>query len=205
MKLFPKKRKHSFLFLIGLTVLVCVGIKLVSKIFIVQMPIEFFSSNNNYNNTYTQTVNMPLTNPYDCGNFCGPTSRCAITGHQCTADLDCPGCTPPSQSIPGVTGSSIRGNNDAGKLGVGDAVSYSSLTTDMGTQSKLYDTATSNLGPMHPNLGENLWIKNYEFSMNDFNRRYRPVGLEFIPNYKKTFTLSGEFATTGPLPSNAYL
>jgi hypothetical protein len=38
------------------------------------------------------TVNLPLTTAYSCQNFCGPTSRCSVTGHQCMADIDCPGC-----------------------------------------------------------------------------------------------------------------
>ena len=195
MKFFQQRQKHVLL-IICVTVVACICIKGIVHLFFYKNSIEFFSDNN---------TSIPLTIPYNCDNFCGPNARCAITGQQCTADMDCPGCLPPTNSLPKVPSASVRGNNDAGKLGISNAGSFSKLTTDIGTQSKLYDAASSNLGPIHPNLGKNTWITNYRLSMNDFNQRYRPVGLEFIPNYKKTFTLSGEFSSTGPLPANAYL
>ena len=40
----------------------------------------------------SHTVNLPLNTTTTCQNFCGPTARCAITGHQCSSDADCPGC-----------------------------------------------------------------------------------------------------------------
>lgn len=47
----------------------------------------------------SHTVNLPLTTTYSCTNFCGPTARCSITGQQCSADIDCPGCQPYSPPL----------------------------------------------------------------------------------------------------------
>jgi hypothetical protein len=45
--------------------------------------------------TTTHTVDLPLTTKFSCKNFCAPaTARCAITGEQCMADIDCRGCNP---------------------------------------------------------------------------------------------------------------
>ena len=46
----------------------------------------------NNSELYSHTVNTPLTTTTSCKNFCGPPARCSITGQQCTADIDCPGC-----------------------------------------------------------------------------------------------------------------
>ena len=47
-----------------------------------------------YDGSTSHTVDLPLTTSYSCTNFCGPTARCSITGQQCSADIDCPGCQP---------------------------------------------------------------------------------------------------------------
>jgi len=76
----------------------------------------------------SHTVNLPLTTTYSCSNFCGPTARCSITGQQCSADIDCPGCqpySPPLKKSPDC----IPGDNDAGKLTVGVTPRYSPLTS----------------------------------------------------------------------------
>ena len=45
---------------------------------------EFFDTKNSY------SVN--LFDSGNCKNKCSPTARCYLTGQQCFADLDCPGC-----------------------------------------------------------------------------------------------------------------
>ena len=152
----------------------------------------------------THSVSMPITNIYNCQNFCGPTGRCALTGQQCVADIDCPGCTPPRTYEENKNTPEIKGNNDAGKLSSGNGYAYSTLTTDIGTQSKLY-TSKLNEEPLHPNFGVNTWITKYNQSMEDFNKRYRPFGLQFMPRYKNRYTLTGEFWTSGPIPANGYI
>ena len=43
-------------------------------------------------------VDLPLTTNYSCQNFCGPPSRCSITGEKCMSDKDCIGCKLPTCS-----------------------------------------------------------------------------------------------------------
>ena len=42
----------------------------------------------------SHSVDLPINNPIDCSNMCGPLGRCYKTGEQCTSDIDCPGCNP---------------------------------------------------------------------------------------------------------------
>ena len=89
--------------------------------------VECFTSGTVSDKT-THTVDLPLNTTYSCQNFCGPTSRCAITGQQCFTDFDCPGCQRNLSSSP-KTSECIPGNNDAGKLTVGVTPTYSPLTS----------------------------------------------------------------------------
>ena len=151
----------------------------------------------------THSVDLPINNTLDCSNMCSPLARCYKTGQQCSSDIDCPGCNP-FKSSTSISTSSVRGNNDAGILTNGVTPRYSSLTTDIGTQAKLYTSNKLNK-PAMPNFGVNTWITGYNNSMEEFNKRYRPYGLRFMPNYKNRYTLTGQFMDNGPLPSNAYI
>ena len=107
----------------------------------------------------SHTVDLPLTTTYSCNNFCGPLARCSITGQQCSADIDCPGCqpySPPLKKGPDC----IPGDNDAGKLTVGVTPSYSPLTSGYGTQERVI---TSNMfaKPAEPNFGVNTWMAEF--------------------------------------------
>jgi hypothetical protein len=151
----------------------------------------------------SHTVDLPLTNANSCQNFCSPTSRCAITGQQCFADIDCPGCQPssPSSSSSKKTQGCIPGDNDAGKLTVGVTPQYSSLTSGYGTQKaiitdKLYGK------PLQSNFGVDNWRKSFNESQDLFNKRYKPNQLQYMPNYPPMYTATGEFLGDGPLPSN---
>jgi len=96
---------------------------------------ECFSSTPSFGYTSkstNHTVDLPLTTTYSCKNFCGPTARCLITGQQCTADIDCPGCQPYSPPLQ-RTGCGPPGDNDAGKLTWGMTPTYSPLTSGFGT------------------------------------------------------------------------
>jgi hypothetical protein len=133
----------------------------------------------------THSVDMPLTTRYSCKNFCGPTARCSITGQQCFADIDCPGCAPLNTEF-------IPGNDNAEKIGV----TYSTLTTDIGTN------ATVITKPVTLNFGVNTWKTTFNDNMKLFNERYKPPSREY-PKYPERTTLSGEFVDNGPLQSNA--
>jgi hypothetical protein len=168
--------------------------------------IERFSTNEMISNKNTHTVDLPLNTTYSCKNFCGPTARCAITGHQCFTDIDCPGCQPYSSSLSKAeplskTKDCIPGTNDAGKLTVGVTPNYSPLTTGFGTREKII-TNDMYSQPPQANFGVDTWGKSFNESQELFNRRYKPGQLQFMPNYPVTYGVTGEFITDGPLPSN---
>lgn len=164
---------------------------------------ENFTTDISLNNATSDTVDLPLTTTYSCKNFCSPTARCAITGQQCMADIDCPGCqpnTPPSQRLT----KSVPGDNDAGKLTWGVTPQYSTLTTDIGTRAKII-TDNKFSKPAQANFGVDTWSSSFVESEKLFNARYKPPKLLNMPNYPKRFSLLGSFYDDGPLPSNAYL
>ena len=151
----------------------------------------------------SHTVNLPLTTTYSCKNFCGPTARCSITGQQCFADIDCPGC---KQHIPPITKSiqNIPGDNDAGKLTLGVTPQYSSLTSGYGThESIITDNMYSK--PAMANFGINTWLSEFNEDQKLFDDRYKPTKVNFMPNYPKRYSLTGEFIEDGPFASNAPL
>jgi hypothetical protein len=152
------------------------------------------------------TVDLPLTTTTSCKNFCGPTARCAITGQQCFTDIDCPGCQP---YIPPVTLQKqyiVPGDDDAGKLTLGVTPQYSPLTNGYGTKERI---VTDDLysKPSQANFGINSWRSSYDEDTKLFDQRYRPSksNLKFVPDYSKTYSLTGEFLIEGPLAANAYL
>ena len=161
------------------------------------------------------TVNIPLTTTFGCKNFCGPPARCAITGEQCMADIDCRGCNPYGPDFKPPSTKNVPGNNEAGKMTWGVTPTYSDLTTDMGTQAKLFSDNRMNASnnpnkpnlskPVQANFGMNTWITSFNGGQQLFDERYKPAGLQYMPNYDKRYTLTGEFVDDGPLPSNAYL
>jgi hypothetical protein len=159
----------------------------------------------------THTVDLPLTTTQSCKNFCAPaTARCVITGEQCMADIDCRGCNPhinaKDKTISLTPTRNIPGQNDAGKLTLGVTPTYSTLTTDIGTQAKLYTSNQKKLdAPLQPNFGVNTWINDFKGSQELFDERYKPAGLKFMPTYDKRYSITGEFKDEGPLASNAYL
>jgi hypothetical protein len=158
--------------------------------------------------TTTHTVNLPLTTKYSCKNFCAPaTARCAITGEQCMADIDCRGCNPYGPTIKKQQSTAnVPGQNDAGKLTWGVTPTYSILTTDIGTRAKLFTSNKEKLDPPpHGSFGVNTWITAFNGGQKLFDERYKPSGLKFMPNYDKRYTATGQFIDDGPLASNAYL
>jgi len=153
----------------------------------------------------SHTVNLPLTTTYSCTNFCGPQSRCAVSGHQCTSDIDCPGCQP---YVPPLTNSETRivpGDDDAGKLTIGVTPRYSPLTTDIGTKAAPVETYDPLSRPPMPDFGENTWEKSFEQDQKMFNNTYKPPTLTNMPNYKERYSMTGIFKTDGPYASNATL
>lgn len=149
----------------------------------------------------SHTVDLPLNTTYNCSNFCGPISRCAITGQQCFTDIDCPGCKPYSPPLSNTSTNSIPGDNDSGKLTVGVTPDYSSLTSGYGTKERII---TKDLygQPAQANFGYDTWGSTFNEGQVLFNKRYKPNQLPYMPNYPPMYSITGEFIGDGPLPSN---
>jgi len=160
------------------------------------------------------TVNLPLTTTNSCSNFCGPQSQCAKTRDQCTSDIDCPGCQPILPSDDDNVGPDVRGQNDAGILGL-LAPRYSSLTTDIGTQAAFYYPASS-IGPgsktsqvavAQLGSGPTLVAKEGQRLFNKKNAYLRRQGRwMFEPKYPASESATGMFMDNdGPLAANSFL
>jgi hypothetical protein len=152
------------------------------------------------------SADLPLTTTYTCNNFCGPPNRCSKTGQQCFADSDCPGCEPYVPPLKKAKGC-VPGDNDAGKLVYNQNPRYSSLTTDIGTQARLYIPSNQFAPPPQPLIGVNTWTAKFKGGEKLFNQRYKPSKGEYAytPSYPNRYSLSGEFIQDGPLASNAYI
>jgi len=153
----------------------------------------------------SHTVNLPINTTFSCENVCGPLARCSKTGEQCTSDVDCYGCQPKVYE-PDYAMKDIGGQNDAGKLTGGITPRYSTLTTDIGTQAKLYGKG-ENLMPMQYFKGVDQWTKPFKAGMELYNKKFNPniQVLPFLPKYPQRPSLSGEFVDDGPLAANAFL
>ena len=158
-------------------------------------------------NSTSHTVDLPLTTTYSCKNMCGPQARCSITGQQCTADIDCPGCQPKINGVKTQNNSniSVPGNNDAGKLTVGVTPQYSPLTSDMGTKALTISGKEFSKTPS-PTFGINTWRDEFDAEQKLFDKRYKPPSdIEFMPSYPQRYSVTGDFLENGPLASNALL
>jgi len=151
---------------------------------------------------YSHTVDLPINTTLSCKNMCGSLGRCYLTGEQCTSDVDCFGCQT-SQNPKMLSIELLRGQNDAGKETTGVTPTYSVLTTDIGTNAKLYNKL--NIDPPQYDIGVNTWRKKYDDGQKFFDMRYSHGQLDYMPTYPKRKTLSGQFDDDGPLASNAYL
>ena len=170
--------------------------------------IESFQQSNNssLNNSTSHTVDLPLTTTYSCKNMCGPQARCSITGQQCMADIDCPGCQPKINSVKTQSGNkNVPGDNDAGKLTVGVTPQYSPLTSDIGTKALTILGKEFSKTPS-PTFGINTWRDEFDAEQKLFDKRYKPPSdIEFMPSYPQRYSVTGDFLENGPLASNASL
>ena len=174
-------------------------------LFIIFYWIHFLSKNKYitecFTSGYSSSVDLPLNTKYSCNNFCGPNARCSITGQQCMADIDCPGCQPHTPPLPKYNSNNIIGDNDAGKLTIGITPQYSPLTSGYGTNERII---TNDLysKPSMASFGVNTWITEFQEEKKLFDKRYKPKELQYMPNYPSKYTLSGILTEDGPLPSN---
>jgi len=156
-------------------------------------------------NQQTNTVNLPLNTKYSCKNMCGPTSRCSITGQQCLADIDCPGCQPYSPPLTRNANTNTPGDNDSGKLTNGVTPTYSTLTTDIGTSAYIINNSNYSRTPQLYANGVNTWRTNFNASSLIFDSKFKPPQLQYMPTYNKSYSVTGEFIDNGPLASNSYM
>lgn len=161
---------------------------------------ECFLGEYDENSKTTHNVNMPLTTTVSCSNMC-INARCSKTGQQCLSDIDCPGCQEIKLAKQHLYSTPVESNNSAGKLTTAISPNYSTLTTDIGTKSKVYNSNAKH--PPQANFGENIWINNYNTENELFNKRYKPSGLYFMPKYPKKYSITGTFVEDGPLSSNS--
>lgn len=157
----------------------------------------------------SHTVDLPLNNPLECRNFCNPLSICAITGGQCTSDVDCPGCEALASTSGANYGytqqdtSHVMGDNDAGKM-LSAVKNYSSLTTDSGTRAPSLPHTQNMPSPRHIQ-GDDLWASRFNSGMEIYDKRYNPGASPLIMNYPVTYTMTGEFLDNGPPAANSTL
>ena len=154
----------------------------------------------NENSDTSHSVNLPLTQTYDCKNFCNPSARCAITGQQCFTDIDCPGCQPKNNKKEKPVKDCIPGLNDGGKLTTGLTPQFSSLVAGYGTQETILNDISS-IAPK-ANFGIDVYSQSFNETQEIFNKRYKPKKLNFMPNYKPLYTLTGDYIVEEPYPSN---
>jgi len=197
------KNKYMTILLLFCIILIFIIFYWINFLSINKYIVECFSSgpvSEDINGTTSHSVDLPLTTKYSCNNFCGPNARCSITGQQCTADIDCPGCQPYSPPL-SKSNNNILGDNDAGKLTIGVTPQYSSLTNGYGTNQRI---VTNDLysKPITPGFGINSWSSEFEQEYVLFNNRYKPKELQYMPNYLNRYSLTGQFIEDGPLPSN---
>jgi hypothetical protein len=207
------KNKYATIILALISIILLIGIfNYINYLVKNRYYVECFDSNialykDTGSPTTTHTVNLPLTTKYSCQNFCAPaTARCAITGEQCMADIDCRGCNPYGPNVKPQSTASVPGENDAGKLTWGVTPTYSTLTTDIGTKAKLFTSNEDKLeAAPQASFGVNTWSSAFNQGQQLFDERYKPAGLKNMPNYDKRYSATGQFIDDGPLASNAYL
>lgn len=159
-----------------------------------QNNIETFSNYLNTNKSHT--VNLPINTTTTCQNFCNPRNICAISGGQCSDDIDCYGCQAMGNEYSISGGTDVPGNNENGKLTT--TPTYSVVTTDIGTNAKPIDSKNDN--PVNMYLGPSEWTESANVGMELYDKRYNPSidTLPFLPNYPESVSITGEFKENFP-------
>lgn len=102
---------------------------------------------------YLKTVDLPITFPFSCKNFCGPGNRCVITGEQCSNDYDCSGC----ENIPKMKPPKVDPY-------------YRELSSRNEQMGDVYVGSKNNLPPLYYS-GGNDWINIFNKGMEIYNRK----------------------------------
>jgi hypothetical protein len=91
--------------------------------------------------------------------------------------------------------------NASGKMTTGVTPTYSSLTTDIGTHAKLFNSNQNTPTPKLSN-GINTWMTAFNEGKELYDSKFAPPQLQYMPQYKKRYSATGEFVDTGPVASN---
>jgi hypothetical protein len=167
---------NIFLFLVGLVIIYCIFIKFMLT------NIEGYQST--YSNEYLKTVDLPITFPFSCKNFCGPGNTCAITGEQCTNDYDCTGC----ENIPKYKPPKVEPH-------------YKELSQNNEQMDYVYVGSKNNLTPLYYS-GGNDWIKSFNKGIELYNRKElfnNPLDefeKKIVSVYPKTTSATGQYYET---------
>jgi hypothetical protein len=146
----------------------------------------------NYANIdYSKTVDLPLTFPFSCKNFCGPNNTCAITGEQCSDDYDCTGCENMNKLKP-------------------QAVEpyYKELSKKDDQMDSVYVGSKNNLVPSNYS-GKKSWINSFNEGIKMYNKKEmynNPLSdyeKKILPSYPTNISMTGSYYETTPPASNA--
>ncbi len=131
-----------------------------------------------------KTVDLPLTFPFSCKNFCGPNNKCAKTGEQCSNDYDCTGCenmnklkTPKIEPYYRELSKNIQFDS----VGVG---------------------SINNIVPL--NNIKDKWRKNFDEAMKIYNNKMalNNVDSKMMADYPTSLSVTGQYKYTGAMPYN---
>lgn len=144
-------------------------------------------------NEYSKTVDLPLTFPFSCKNFCGPKNTCAITGEQCSNDYDCTGCENMNKLKPPKV----------------DPYYLELSPNNKFNMDSVYVGSKNNLTPQYYSQTDNKWIKTFNEAIKMYNERqlYNTPINDFEKKiqiyYPQTVSSTGQFYSTTPPPYNS--
>jgi hypothetical protein len=151
------------------------------------MPYTFGDYSSDSSKQNMNVVSMPILDNAGptCANMCGPSGRCSITGQQCTADIDCPGCQPRFPITQNTIDNFVPPDNDSGILTTEKQLNYSKLTSDIGTRARRvmeysvskneFSTPTVSNALKSSLLGTSQWRSPYDLNTYVFSANPNPL------------------------------
>jgi hypothetical protein len=184
-----------------IVIIVIIIVVILALFFHIFMKNNIESFSNYLNTNKSHTVNLPINTTVSCKNFCNPQNICALTGDQCSDDVDCCPALENKYNSKNIYNDEKRKE----KTDIIFNISESILTTDIGTNAKSIDS--KNDLPINLYNGPNLWEESANVGMELYDKRYNPP-IEFlssVPHYPFITTLTGEFLSNFPPASNIHI
>ena len=175
-------KNNIFLYLLGLIIIYC-----IFTCFMLTNVEGYQSTYYNESDEYSKTIDLPITFPFSCKNFCGPGNTCAITGEQCSNDYDCSGC----ENIPKLKPPKVEPY-------------YKELSQNNDQMDYVYSGSKNNLTPGSSLMTGNDWIKSFNKGIELYNRKElfnNPLDefeKKIVPVYPKTTSITGQYYETTP-------